>query len=896
MPLELMRLRLIDLIDHCMDVLRDNPSYIFHLDAQTVVLEDYLSVCPDKRCVLESYIQRGQLVIGPWYLQNDFYLTSGESTIRNLLEGNRIAESFGKCDKTGYAADQFGNVSQIPQILNGFGIDNFIFGRGACRVLNDADGHIKRMPFPSEFVWKGADGTCVLAIHMTYWYNNAQRFSADINKAERLVNLMEKRFEGLAVTPYVLLMNGVDHLEAQEDLLPILEQLNDNLDEDKQIRQYRLSDYITDVKQYIQENDVYLYTHQGELRGGEDHELLKGTLSSRVYLKQSNDRLQDRLEYCLEPLYSMLEMSGARGCYSTDIFRYMWKELMKNHPHDSICGCSRDEVHAHMEDRFQSLEEISGEMLRRGLDIAANHVLLWDGSPKNYGILAVNTLQMTRSETIRITLDFPALEEVRGFQILDDQGKETEFDILSHKKAVRDVFSPINLPGNMEVDRYEIYLYIRELAGMSFRGYTVKKDTPKAVMPMIRDSVKVAAENEYLQVHVHDDGSVDLFDKISKREIKNCIDWEETGDRGDSYIYSPCEEPAIYGQDFPAEVSITEDNGYYQSITVRRVLRVPVAYDFINRKREEAIAECPVTLTINLEKGNKTLKLNYMVENRAKDHRIRLLVKTGLLSDTTISDTPFDIIYRKDSDHYFNTRSKVFPNSSFVAAEANESGMAVLTMGQREYEHIPETNTLAFTVVRSTGAISRDGSSLKVSGGDQWICPENQCLRLMSGQIGIISYTGNLLDSGIPLEAKAFRNPLLSHFFSADPKKFTGGRPAVQGSEISELFYRTDSYPLSSLKNNQSFFRLDGKIYVSAFKKAEDGDGFILRLFNASNNDEIVTLNINGYLYLTNLAEDSEQKLGKNQTMLTFRQKEIKTIRIRLEFLDHNCDLNINRG
>ena len=130
MPLEWFKLKLVDLIDHLLATLEKYPAYIFHLDAQTVVLEDYLEYRPSRRETLRRYITEGRLVVGPWYLQNDFYLTSGESTIRNLLEGRRIAASFGNCGKVGYAADQFGNISQLPQILNNFGLDNFVFGRG----------------------------------------------------------------------------------------------------------------------------------------------------------------------------------------------------------------------------------------------------------------------------------------------------------------------------------------------------------------------------------------------------------------------------------------------------------------------------------------------------------------------------------------------------------------------------------------------------------------------------------------------------------------------------------------------------------------------------------------------------------------------------------------------
>ena len=81
------RLKLVDLIDRLIGIINKDNSYIFHLDAQTVVLEDYLELRPYNKEVLKKYITSGNIIVGPWYLQNDFYLTSGESTVRNLQIG-----------------------------------------------------------------------------------------------------------------------------------------------------------------------------------------------------------------------------------------------------------------------------------------------------------------------------------------------------------------------------------------------------------------------------------------------------------------------------------------------------------------------------------------------------------------------------------------------------------------------------------------------------------------------------------------------------------------------------------------------------------------------------------------------------------------------------------------
>ena len=141
MPFALFRQKLVDLIERLLEIIEKDPDYIFHLDAQTVVLEDYLEIHPERREILEKYITSGNIRVGPWYLQNDFYLSSGEATVRNLQLGRELANAFGRCGKVGYMPDQFGLVSQIPQIFAGFGIDRFLFGRGYQKyTLNEEIG------------------------------------------------------------------------------------------------------------------------------------------------------------------------------------------------------------------------------------------------------------------------------------------------------------------------------------------------------------------------------------------------------------------------------------------------------------------------------------------------------------------------------------------------------------------------------------------------------------------------------------------------------------------------------------------------------------------------------------------------------------------------------------
>lgn len=880
MPLDKFRLKLVDLFDHLLEIIAQYPEYVFHMDAQTVVLEDYLEIRPGNREILEKYVAAGNIVVGPWYLQNDFYLTSGEATVRNLLEGRKLANEFGKCGTVGYAPDQFGNISQLPQILQNFGLDNFVFGRGSSLYEKNEKGQYYRTTAPSEFIWKGADGTKVLAVCMRYWYNNAQRFSADIDKAVELAELVEKSFEGIAATPYLLLMNGVDHLEPQADLLPILEAVNGRLGAGKQIRQYEMGAYIRDVQAYLRESGAGLTERSGELRDGQDFELLKGTLSSRHYLKVENVKMQNLLEHRLEPLYSMLELWGCKGIYSLDHFRWLWKKLMLNHPHDSICGCSCDEVHKHMEDNFGRLNEFAGELLERGLQEALYHAEGVMPQGENYVVLAANTVGSIQDGAMEVELRAPAADGLDAFEIFDFAGSKVPFAVRAKATKDVDVFSPVNLPGGVLSDCYSLYLDAGTLEPFSVRVFTVKKSAqPLPMLEAKTDDIPVI-QNEYIRLSVSEDGRVSLTDLKTGRTAEDCLYFEDTADRGDSYVYFPAGDEPILSGAYKPEITVLEKNVFKGRIKLMWKLPLPAYYDFENRRRSEETEASALSLTLTVIKGRPAAEIGYEIDNRSKDHRVRLVVKTDVEDGSCFADIPYDIVRRTENQHFAGTMSRVFPNTSFALLQGGGKGFAVLTEGAHEFEQTDE-QTLAFTVLRATGVINRDPESLKAGGGEIWRCPANQCLRKLGGRLGLLPFGGDYETAEIPKAVLAFRNPLLALAAPEDRRKFSGGRPAVQATELQEYFYLSDAYPQGRVPDRRPVLSVKGEsVTVSAFKKAEDGKGLILRLFNYSEEPKKAEVAIRGHISKTDMAEEKHTPLGVEVTALTLGSKQIVTLRV----------------
>ena len=200
MPLERHKMKLLDLIDDNLELFEKDPDFrTFHLDGQTIVLDDYLEICPGKRELVEKYTKEGRFRVGPFYILQDEFLTSPESNIRNLQTGIREAKRYGNLTKVGYFPDAFGNAGQMPQILKQAGMEAVAFGRGVKPVgfNNELKEGGEYESAYSEMMWESPDGSALLGILFANWYCNGMEIPVDEAEAKAYWDeRLEKAGEG----------------------------------------------------------------------------------------------------------------------------------------------------------------------------------------------------------------------------------------------------------------------------------------------------------------------------------------------------------------------------------------------------------------------------------------------------------------------------------------------------------------------------------------------------------------------------------------------------------------------------------------------------------------------------------------------------------------------------
>ncbi len=822
LPFENFRMRLVDLIDNLLDVLKEDTEYRFHLDAQTIVLDDYLAIHPSRKSELEEHILHGRILVGPWYVQNDFHLTDGEATVRNLIIGTDMAKRFGASMPVGYAADQFGLTSQLPQILFKAGLRDCVFGRGFDRGV-------------TEFFWESEDGSKILCEHMKFWYNNAQRLSPNPEGALNLVRGCGRNCAANCATGNYLLMNGVDHLEAQEDLGEIIGKVRPMLNDDEEIFQDTLPEFMLRLRREIAENGIELKTFTGEFRDNGASNVLTGTLSSRIYLKQNNALSQVELERQLEPLCTLLDVGGIKD-YPHDYMRYLWKLLIENHPHDSICGCSVDAVHEHMTDRFKRIHENTSDLFSRCVDELNSHLepLTVDGE---YRLILLNTTNLPSSTPVRAVIDVMKEDDLGGIELYDENGVKVPFVCEKHEPDVgRRILSPINLPGEKRVARYTVLVDVGPVAGYSYRTLGVKLTN----IPVTDISADTAVnperlENEILRADINKNGTINLTDKRSGITYTDILMFEDTPDRGTLYNYSHGNPNGdLTTRECTAEISSTENNMLVQKRTVKL---------HVKADREEASGEIDITVNLTLSKGSDSLDVRLDIDNRLENHRLRVLVPTGIDADTNLASQPYDVLRRNKHSIYQNDREH--PSSDFIAVEDDHRGIAVLHEGLYEYEQT-ENDEIALTVLRAVGRIT-GGWDERNTMTQQWITPGGQCLGKNIAHFAVLPYNGNHISAEIPAKAAQFLAPVYAESRGKDPNKFIGGRPFVQGPGMPDLFHRPVKNADRLLPQSASIINItspDNALIVTAVKKSESDCGIIVRAYNSTSEKREFTLDI----------------------------------------------------
>lgn len=410
-PFSVFRLKLRAMMDGVLDQLAREPGFRhFHLDGQTVMLDDYLEMRPEREAEVAGLVRAGRLSVGPMFTLTDEFLVSGESIVRNLELGLARAASLGVPTPVGgpwagYLPDQFGHVGQMPQILRSLGIERAVVLRGVPAAVDR-----------SAFVWRSPDGSEVLTEYLIHGYY----LGADIDEppgqegmGPDLAGAIETA-ASVSDRDVVLVPVGADHWTPVPGMFDRALAAAPETGHDVEVGS--LARFLA-----LAGRPAGAPVWHGELRAASTWVLLPNTIATRAHQKRRRGVLETRLERYAEPLAALVpgvEWPAAELARA-------WRAMLLNAGHDCAYGASHDAVALDVDARFDEVESITdavvaaaaGALARRA---AAPGVLRWNPSPfEREGVPGLGWIVVAPDQ---VPAEAPAPLTVRGTDVVLDDG------------------------------------------------------------------------------------------------------------------------------------------------------------------------------------------------------------------------------------------------------------------------------------------------------------------------------------------------------------------------------------------------------------------------------------------------------------------------------------------
>ncbi|MFI2958825.1 MULTISPECIES: mannosylglycerate hydrolase [Priestia] len=840
------RILLVNNMEEILHMLETNPDYPYYvLDGQTSILEDYFAVKPENKERVKALVTKGKLIIGPWYTQTDEMVVGGESIVRNLLYGLKDCEEFGSSMKIGYLPDSFGQSAQMPQILNGFDIHYSIFWRGT----SERHGTDK-----TEFYWRTEDGSKVLVQLFPLGYAIGKYLPEDESELQKRIDKYFAVLDRGATTKNIILPNGHDQMPIQQNIFTIMDKLKTLYPE----REFFLSKYENVFEELEKNEDLPLL--QGEFLDGKYMRVHRSIYSTRTDIKAANTRIENKITNVLEPLASMAYKLGFE--YHHGLIELIWKEIMKNHAHDSIGCCCSDKVHREIMNRFFLAEEKTDQLIEFYKRKIVDSVQADNDFDR---LAAFNFLPYKREEVLTTTI----ITKLKTFTLTDKDDNQVPFDVLN---------SEVMDPGL--IDRQIVHYGNYD----PFIKYTVQfKDTLPSmgyktyfVVPSEQDSIQNQCqqvkeiETEFYHITANKNGTINLFDKQLNQLFNNVLLLENGGDDGDEYDFSPLEnEQLLYSNNVNATVLMTE-NKYEATVEIHYTFDVPKNLEA--RKYRNINSSIDISMKLIIPMHKQIISIEMEINNQAEDHRLRALIPTEIASSFSVSDNQFGTIKRDVYDSAMDLWQQegwderpdsIYPMLSFVSLADYNKGVSVLTNSIREYEIIGENyETIALTLFRSVGTLGKEELIRRPGrpSGIKLPTPDSQMIGKLRLEFALVTHSNS---ANIARIAKHYTTPV--HFYNKIP------------FNAMKLNKENISTPMSfSLLTEEN-----SDMVISTLKKAEKDSALILRFYNAASKEKIALFKLKAEeVYEINLNEKPIQTLQVNDSSISLpvKSNQVKSI------------------
>ena len=838
---------LVKLVDGLLDLMETHDDFrYFHLDGQTCVLDDYMEIRPENRERLQALIRSGRILIGPWFTMPDLFCVGDEALIRNLLLGRRIARQWGvEPMPVGFICDMFGHPSQMAQIFAGFDLHDALLGRGTNEHTT-----------PMFFEWESPDGTRAFTFKLqdqegygafarprtclekpTFLLGGMKEFLADLQAAgddvEQQTETREKWFRkelaryvdheiGRASGPVLCLMDSMDHIAPATEVARYLRLVADACPGVRP-EHSTLPSFFAEARRVARRVPV----KRGELREPGKERcgylwLIPNCVSARYRLKQANDVCQNLLEKWAEPLVALANQQGAQ--IPTRFLEVAWQHVLTNHAHDSICGCSIDQVHRDMMYRFDQARVLAEQLRHQAIGALTEGCADLAQTSDEFTLTLVNPLPQPRDEVVVFDVDLPKdyptefaegffnKPRVKSFILEDAAGHAVPYQRLGMVPATdeRSRYAQFCFISNGDFTRYMVAARVA-LPALGFASLRVKPSSrPVRTLGTLRTS-PTSAENEALSIAIEPNGALTITDKATGETYRDLLTFEDRSETGDGWFHGHSINDEQYvSTACAAQVSVVHDGPEMVTFRSTVTMEVPACYDANGERPSARRVPLVISSCVSLRRGARTVDVETTVENTAEDHRLQVLLPSDArAAKTYFAHHPYDFVERPialdpQTVDWQEMEQVEKPFLGLQAVGAARRGLAFVSAAGLHEGGVRDDarRTMQVTLLRSTRKTVNTGGE-----------PDGLQRGTLVYRYAIMPFAGQLPRAAVLAELAKLQTGLCTRQTGKRPSGFPpmeGKAPATHGFVGLE----------------------EGQLVISAIKPAESGDGVMIRLWN----------------------------------------------------------------
>lgn len=767
--------RLVSLVDALLagpESVRVDAAVPFLLDGQMVVIDDYLTVRPERAADVAVALKSGALEAGPWYVLADNLIPSGEAIIRNLEAGRRRVRRFGATTPAvAYCPDTFGHPGALPQIARGFGCHVAVVWRGYGGAT-----------FPSGDTawWESVDGSRVLLHHLPpdgYEFGSALPLNA-ADASQRWQHmapvLMERNSTGVA-----LLLAGADHHAAQPDIAVAVALLSDAASQHQgTVRLCGLGQAAGVLLQTAMSGAAVLPTVRGELRDSYGYTwTLQGTLATRAHQKRANAQLERAMLHDVEPwgvlawlhahptFHNISEFGATTLAQLPALTQHTWETLLRTHPHDTLCGCASDDVADAMTARQRRVKSVIPELRHVALAGALQHdvVRARAGACPATGVgeqllVVRNRCGRRRGGVAEVTI----VETLAHVPVGPGSGRSVKSlseisqahprvtpvvsDCVVQTISTRETFarreSPQHYPDNDRVRKHRVLAWLPPMPAygicvMHPRTRVRHTAAPLGPVVLTTHSETVRLSNDLVSLAVSQNG-VDIA--IGDRSLTNALRLITTRDHGDSYT------PSLRGAPEPLGIAKID-------VGLQGPLRASIKVHWQWQQERERIR---VVTELSLTAGSPVVTCMVRGKNNRRNHRLQLIWCTDISHGAVVADAALGPVVRETLQTLsaavpFEQPPTTMPLHRWLTVHNASQSATLMSDGLAEGEWVSRAEDMAnsghpvsngelrVSLLRAIGSLSRaDIPERPGHAGWPVEIPKAQCIGPFHARVGLL--------------------------------------------------------------------------------------------------------------------------------------------------------------